>query len=387
MELDNSAGSGGISCPSRLLSKSAALLVLVAVVTGCGTGRDLSPDDQFKKRVYIGAGGLASQLEPDTDEVEGVSVDESISAGGSLLLGLDLSNRFSIEGHVSDLGQSELAPDGSIDYQVGGLSALVYALNSEERRQRRTGFSAFGRVGVGALENDSEGVEFEQVNQAHLLVGAGLEYGFENGLAARAEFTAHETDAKYAQLALLYRFGKNRHEAVVEEPEPEVADVDPIAVTPVPLPPTTIEKEGPDTDADGVTDSADNCPGTPAGRPVNDTGCEILNGVVEGVNFASGSAELTAEGRAALSEVVAVLNEYPDVRIAVQAHTDNRGDAEENLQLSRRRAVSVARFFIEEGIAGQRLRPQAFGESRPRVSNATPTGRSENRRVEIIVID
>jgi outer membrane protein OmpA-like peptidoglycan-associated protein len=88
-----------------------------------------------------------------------------------------------------------------------------------------------------------------------------------------------------------------------------------------------------------------------------------------------------------LSEVVAVLNEYPDVRIAVQAHTDNRGDAEENLQLSRRRAVSVARFFIEEGIAGQRLRPQAFGESRPRVSNATPIGRSENRRVEIIVID
>ena len=62
------------------------------------------------------------------------------------------------------------------------------------------------------------------------------------------------------------------------------------------------------------------------------------------------------------------------------------GSATSNLQLSKRRAISVARFLVDEGISGSRLRPQAYGESKPRISNATKQGRAANRRVEFTVL-
>jgi len=174
--------------------RQVALLPLCLSLTACGFlggGRE-----DYDGRFYVGAGALISEVDPDTDNVPGVSVEDSSSAGGSLAIGYDFSPRFSLEGHIADLGEAELSPDGSIDYQVGGLSAIVYGLASEERRARREGFSVFGRLGVGALENDAEVVEFERLNDVHLLAGIGVEYGFEMGLGIRAELVAHDTDAQ-----------------------------------------------------------------------------------------------------------------------------------------------------------------------------------------------
>jgi len=337
---------------------------------------------------------LASRLEPDTSEVTGVSVDDTNSGGGSLLLGYDLSNRFSLEGHVASLGESTLAPDGSISYQVAGISGLFYGFNDRRDRMLREGFSAFGRLGVGALDNDAEVVNFERVNAAHLLVGAGLEYGFENGLAARAELIAHEADARYAQLALIYRFGDSSPRPVPKAriplpeppavPEPPASDAE---LSSVPAPDDVArEPLVVDADQDGVSDDVDACLDTDPGLPVDATGCEVFGGVVEGINFVSGSAELTDGAISALQNVAQTLLTYPDVSVTVEAHTDSQGDAAENLQLSRRRALAVARFLTEKGIAGSRLRPQAFGESEPRASNATAAGRAANRRVEFSVL-
>ncbi len=417
----------------RLVVVPTAFFVLV----GCETPDVFLADRDFDQRVYAGAGVSVSQLEPNTDGVPGVSVDDSGSSGAGLLLGYDINNRFSVEGHIADLGESTLTPEGSIAYTVAGISGLYYGLNDKEARLRRQGFSVFGRLGIGTLDNDAQSVRFNRVNDVHVLAGAGVEYGFTNGLAARAEFIAHETDAKYAQLALLYRFGRSQRqrdtqsrvqptatteqpanapdtlkgdaetsavqdpqtvaaptlipEPVVPEPieqaEPEAVPVEPVdsAELAEPTAPNTLPSIA-DSDEDGVLDVDDECTDTVQGSPVDSTGCEIFNGVIEGVNFMVGSADLTQSATEILSEVAQTLRDYPDVRITIEAHTDNMGDATTNLQLSRRRALSVARYLMDEGISGTRLKPQAFGESIPRQTNATVAGRAANRRVEFNVV-
>ncbi len=384
----------------KKLTRASTVLAGLATISACssvGLGGPFQADRNFDNRIYAGGGILASSLEPDTDAAPGVSVDSSGSGGGSLLLGYDLNNRFSVEGHVADLGDADLAPDGSVSYQVAGLSALVYGLNGESARAQRRGLSGFGRLGLGALDNDSEGVDFDQVNDFHLLIGAGAEYGFNNGLAARAELVAHDEDARYVQLALLYRFGTDNRRRVnppqapkIEVPVvPPTVDV-PVVVTPAPLPDTRpVERIAPvviDSDNDGVPDTLDSCADTSVGNPVDDAGCSLFDGVIEGVNFKSGSDELTPEAEVVLMDVVTKLDAFPDVKLAIKAHTDNSGEAVQNLRLSRRRALSVASYFVEQGIRGSRLRPQAFGESEPIETNETAEGRAANRRVEFSVV-
>ena len=384
--VDVRSGNEGAPGAGRWIRK-AALVPLGLSLTACGFfggGRE-----DYDGRFYVGAGALISEVEPDTDNVPGVSVDDSNSSGGSLAIGYDFSPRFSLEGHIADLGEAELAPEGSIDYQVGGISAIVYGLASEERRARREGFSVFGRLGVGALENDAEVVEFERLNDVHLLAGIGLEYGFRMGLGVRAELVAHDTDAQYGQLGLVYRFGQasggstpvSRSVDPIEPPESDVS------TRAVPVPSPSNSRINVDTDGDGVTDAIDQCGDTSAGHPVDSTGCDVFGGVVEGVNFTSSSDTLTPEAQLALDRVAETLGNYPDVVVSVEAHTDNQGAAAGNLELSKQRALSVARYLASKGVSGAQLKPQAFGESRPRTSNATAAGRAQNRRVEINIVE
>ena len=394
---------------SRSSFAPVALAATALALGACGTAGlvpdiDVERDRDFQGRVYAGAGALVSQLEPDTDRVPDLELDDDVSAGGTVALGYDLSNRFAIEGSYATLGEATLSPAGEIEYRTYGLSALVYGLNDREARARREGVSAFGRLGVGGLQNDAD-VPYERVNDVHLLAGAGLEYGFANGIGVRGEIVAHETDARYAQLGLVYRFGDTeprrgrRPERDAPTPGPTDA-ADEAADGAAAREGSTREsdrgasresaraqREPVDRDRDGVADAVDDCPDTLFGRPVDGDGCALLDGAVEGVAFRSGSDELAAEAGAVLDGVADTLREYPALAVSVDAHTDNTGGAESNLQLSRRRAVAVARYLVSRGIEPDRLRPRAFGESRPRASNATEAGREANRRVEFRVLE
>ncbi len=412
-----SVASGGEGHPRRQgqaqfrrLAMPATALSALMVLAGCSSIGASRADRDFQPRVYVGAGLLASRLEPDTDGVIGTSVDENMSGGGSVALGYDINSRFSVEGHIAALGEATLDPEGSIDYTVGGLSALAYVSREARDRARREGLSVFGRLGVGALDNEASGVRYTQVNDVHLLAGLGLEYGLSNGVGLRAELVAHETDAKYAQLGLIYRFGSAGagRGAITPPPQPsvvlpEVVDIpvegvplesDPGIVTSEPEPLDRSEKpvavlppaDSGDTDGDGVVDDVDQCPETAADTPVKTNGCVMFDGVVEGVNFQPGSDRLTAEAIDVLAGVASTLQQYPNIRVIIEAHTDNEGPAAVNLQLSKRRAIAVARYLVDAGISGSRLKPQAYGESRPRTSNLTAQGRAANRRVEFSIL-
>ncbi|MFE8071348.1 OmpA family protein [Marinobacteraceae bacterium S3BR75-40.1] len=103
------------------------------------------------------------------------------------------------------------------------------------------------------------------------------------------------------------------------------------------------------------------------------------------VLFATGSSELQGGASSNLNRLVDFLNQYPDRKAQIEGHTDNVGAADYNQRLSQHRADAVRSYLTQRGIASQRLSTVGIGMDRPVANNDTPTGRQQNRRVEIIV--
>lgn len=142
-----------------------------------------------------------------------------------------------------------------------------------------------------------------------------------------------------------------------------------------------------DFDQDGIDDDMDDCVGSTSGSLVDATGCEIVTGVIEGLDFAPGATELSVDSRIVLSKLVEVFLRYPEVVVSVEGHTDNRGSAADNLDLSKERVISVVRYMVASGMSPDQIKPFGYGESRPRAANATAEGREQNRRIEINVVE
>jgi outer membrane protein OmpA-like peptidoglycan-associated protein len=101
------------------------------------------------------------------------------------------------------------------------------------------------------------------------------------------------------------------------------------------------------------------------------------------VMFDSGSRNLTPGALSRLDSVAATINRYPDSDVLVKGHTDSQGPEDANLRLSEDRALMVKNQLVVKGVEPYRLTTLGFGESQPLVTNATPEGRAQNRRVEI----
>ncbi|MDH3455607.1 MAG: OmpA family protein [Gemmatimonadota bacterium] len=144
-----------------------------------------------------------------------------------------------------------------------------------------------------------------------------------------------------------------------------------------------------DGDGDGVFDGIDQCPSTEAGTRVDATGCPVLfeeavtTVVLEGVNFETNSADLTAQARTVLDRVAGSLRGNTEVRVEVGGHTDITGTRAYNLQLSQARAESVMAYLVQQGVSADRMEARGFGPDNPIADNGTRAGRALNRRVEL----
>lgn len=106
---------------------------------------------------------------------------------------------------------------------------------------------------------------------------------------------------------------------------------------------------------------------------------------IYGIHFDFDRATLRPESRAALDEIAKVLGAQPGLRLKVVGHTDNRGSAGYNQDLSQRRAIAVATALVREyGIAPSRLASEGAGMTRPVAPNDTDDQRALNRRVELV---
>lgn len=143
----------------------------------------------------------------------------------------------------------------------------------------------------------------------------------------------------------------------------------------------------PDKDGDGVNDEVDKCPNEP-GTPENG-GCPTLqqyNFNANNVQFATGSAVLTAGAKKELDKGAQILTDHPEVKIAIEGYTDNTGNADLNKKLSQKRAETVKAYFVGKGVSADRLTATGFGAGNPIADNKTKAGRDQNRRVEFKTI-
>ena len=148
-----------------------------------------------------------------------------------------------------------------------------------------------------------------------------------------------------------------------------------------------------DNDGDTVPDLKDQCPNTigspdvePLGCPTNSlvvvTDCEVK--ITQQIHFEYNKATIRKVSYNVLDAVVEVLDRNPAIKIEVQGHTDNRGAAAYNKQLSDRRAASVRDYLVSHGIDAARITSRGYGFDQPLVPNTSDQNRALNRRVQFV---
>ncbi len=101
------------------------------------------------------------------------------------------------------------------------------------------------------------------------------------------------------------------------------------------------------------------------------------------INFETGKSRIKADSYQIISEIVNMLALHPELKIAIEGHTDADGDEDNNQRLSENRAKAVVLSLIDEGIDISRLESIGYGESKPLEDNNTDEGKAKNRRVEL----
>lgn len=319
-----------------------------------------SPDDRyFDKRFYVGAGAGVSQLEP-RKTTDSLAITDKNDTSFSLLGGYDLSPRFSLDGYVSKLGEADVSfigtPVGGVEYTVYGLSLISYLFNAgspysdsydDDGLYQREGLSTYVRMGVGGMSNSSD-VGYDRDYSTHFAAGLGVEYGWSNGVALRAELSSYDTDAQQLSISALKRLGDASYASMA-------------AAAPVLAAVASVEAE---------PEAVVEVPAAPVlGRPI--------------VLFAFNQTRVTEDYFDELERLAALMQQYPEVKVQIDGHSDWIGDATYNMHLSERRAVSVESFLAERGISSDRMNTTGYGEEKPVADNNTLQGRALNRRVEI----
>jgi OOP family OmpA-OmpF porin len=151
-----------------------------------------------------------------------------------------------------------------------------------------------------------------------------------------------------------------------------------------------------DTDGDGILDPQDKCPKEAENKNGYEDadGCpdvipekiKQFTGVIQGITFDNNKATIRPTSKPTLDSAVAVLKEFPQLRIAISGHTDNTGTRDKNVKLSQDRAESVKKFMVDQGIDASRIETRGAGPDEPVDSNATPAGKERNRRIEFKLI-
>jgi OOP family OmpA-OmpF porin len=106
------------------------------------------------------------------------------------------------------------------------------------------------------------------------------------------------------------------------------------------------------------------------------------------VKFKTDSAVILKESNYILESVVKLMAENPEIkRLRIEGHTDTQGKPRHNKKLSERRAASVVKWLVKNGVKKKRLVSAGFGQERPLATNQTEEGRRENRRVEFHIVE
>jgi len=346
---------------------SSALLVSVGLLSPAA----LADEGQF----YV-APGLQWM---DFDDTTGLKDDLNYFLG----IGYDFTDRLSFELSTFDLDSK---PNGGREIDIDHYKLdLIYDLG--------VNLGAFDTFVLGGVGNTSFGGE----NDTMWDIGGGLSYKISDKWTWRTAVRSfqyinrdHEDSDVGVDTALIYRFGGGDSRPAAA-PARTPASRPAAAAAPERAPAAPATAAAPDADRDGVPDSRDNCPDTPRNYAVDADGCPIpveeVARVELMVNFDFDRSEVKPEYFSEIEEVADFMEQYPDVVIELEGHTDSRGTEQYNLGLSDRRAAAVRQVMIDRfNVQASRVSARGFGESQPVASNDTDSGRAQNRRVMTVII-
>lgn len=127
------------------------------------------------------------------------------------------------------------------------------------------------------------------------------------------------------------------------------------------------------------------------GKPITSKDMEVREievGTAYTINdilYTTASADLSSRSKFILKQFARFLNDNPGIAITIQGHTDNEGNAENNLRLSEERAQGVKKYLEQLGVASNRLDAKGFGQTNPKVPNDTPENKAKNRRTDFVI--
>ncbi|HMK27422.1 MAG TPA: OmpA family protein [Chitinophagaceae bacterium] len=370
------------------------------------------------------------------------SIDYNTKTGWALgaWVNFPVSDRFSIEPqlmysvhrYVTSSTSTVLIRDGKIGYvalpvllkfHFGNHFALTAGPQVDFLSSVKNNSGSFAQKSDFNKAGFSGFAGFEVMPHSRLTFFGRYVHGFSN-MSKIDDGTVPKYKNQNIQLGLKLRlFGKKK--AVVQAttittpPPPPVEEKKEVVVTEPPKPdPCAIDTDGdgvmdcndkclnvvgiaryngcpiPDRDNDGVNDEEDKCPDVPG--TVANNGCPEIKEVSEkitrsvstdaqAIQFTGNTAKLTTRSNASLNHIVTYLNEDPELKVKIEAHTDNAGDDNANMTLSNDRAAAVKAYLVSKGISEDRITTEGFGETTPIADNNTAAGRMKNRRVEIKV--
>lgn len=341
---------------SKNLCAAGALFLLTSISSTL-----LAAEGQFYVAPGIQWMNFDDQLHLDEDE------------GYFFGVGYDFTDRLSAEFNISEVDPSP-SSGSDVDVDIWKID-MLYGLDMNFGPLEPFLVTGFGNI------------NFDGDNDTLWNYGGGLKYDFADNLTLRTAIRNFhylgrdmEDNDFGVDVALIFRFGGSSGRSAPAA-APAVTERTP---APAPVP-------EPDADGDGVPDSRDACPDTPRNYAVDSRGCPIpveeVARIELEVYFEFDRSEVRPQFFDEIQEVADFMNQYQDVVVELEGHTDSVGTEAYNQGLSQRRADAVRQVLIDRfDIQGSRVSATGYGESQPVATNDTAAGRQQNRRVITVIV-
>ena len=313
--------------------------------------------------------------------------EDDLYTGAALGIELTPSTQFQVEYGVTD--SDAFDRDG---LRIGDAEREMISGNflvgfDEFTGYRDTAFRPYALIGAGQQKikvKDDSGVEVRETKDTIGNLGLGAMYRINDALSLRGEARAiHNFDHNLwdgmALAGLEVVLGGHLAPAV--------------AAPAVPQTPVVVVEADQDSDGDGVIDSLDQCPNTPANVVVDETGCPVQVQIDDELKmelrvfFDNDKSVIKEQYKPEIAKVAEKMREYPNSSASIEGHASKTGpSARYNQRLSEARAIAVKTMLTNEfGVAPNRLSTVGYGYDRPIAPNDTEEGRAMNRRVYAVI--
>jgi OOP family OmpA-OmpF porin len=374
----------------KIITQQKIIIILyLLILTGFSSFALANPLGNLADQWYIGGSLGQSNMNPDGGNTWKTTDDTDIAK--KLYIGKDISPQLGLEAFWADFGDAKLTSNtnaqGSVNYNAIGTNIIYKAPVAI------AGLRPIGKLGVAKFNNNDKGnVNSKQKHMLTIFGGVGAEYDLSEKLKLRAEYEYYDKDINQFNIGINWRpqprnrsFIAKQQQTVIPKPqpvkEPEIVYVPQPAPKPIVIEkPVIVEKQV-------IVQKPTPKPiviHKPAPKPQYRVVHRTLS---SGSHFASGSAELTFDGKDALNTLAQdILNQKLSLKfIEITGHTDSVGSEQSNRTLSFNRANTVANYLASNGIDRRLIRTRGMGESQPIANNNTARGRAQNRRVEITI--